>query len=97
MTVRAVLDGVVLAESEEVVAVEGNAYFPPSAVRRELLTENSSTSRCPWKGKANYFDAAVGDKKHESVGWTYHTPSRAASNIADHVAFWGNVKIESDD
>jgi uncharacterized protein (DUF427 family) len=97
MTVRAVLDGVVLAEAEEVVGLEGNAYFPPSAVRWDHLTENSATSSCPWKGEANYFDAAVGDRKYESVGWTYHTPSRAAANIADHVAFWGNVKIENGD
>lgn len=97
MTVRAVLEGTVLAEAEQVVTVEGNAYFPPSAVRWDHLIENTSTSRCPWKGKANYFDAAIGDRKYRSVGWTYHEPSQAAAEIADHLAFWGDVEIETGD
>lgn len=95
MTVRAVLDGVVLAEADEIVMLEGNAYFPPDTVNWDHLDENTKTTRCPWKGKANYFDAAVGGEQHRSVGWTYHSPSKAASNIADHVAFWGDVKIEN--
>jgi uncharacterized protein (DUF427 family) len=95
MATRAVLDGVVLAEADEVVMVEGNAYFPPDTVNWEHLTENSTTSRCFWKGKANYFDATLDGSRHDSVGWTYHTPSKAAADIADHVAFWGAVKIEN--
>lgn len=97
MSYRAVLDGTVLAESAEVETVEGNAYFPPASVNWDLLTENTRTSVCPWKGEANYYDARVGDDAHESVGWTYHTPSEAAANIGDHVAFWGAVSVEQID
>ncbi|WP_309117695.1 DUF427 domain-containing protein [Saccharothrix sp.] len=42
---RAVWNGVVLAEAPRTVRVEGNHYFPPESVRREYVAE-SPTSRC---------------------------------------------------
>lgn len=96
MSFRAVLGDIVLAEAEDVVRVEGNAYFPPESVHWEHLIENDATSHCFFKGKANYFDAEVEGRKHESVGWTYDSPSKLAKGIAEHVAFWGNVRIEND-
>ncbi len=95
MTTRAILDGVVLAETDRVVSLEGNSYFPPDSINWEHLVETDVTSRCFWKGKASYFDTVIDGHTHESVGWTYHTPSRAASDIAEHVAFWNEVRIES--
>ena len=47
---RAIWNGVVLAESEHTEQVEGNHYFPPSAVRREHLRESTTHTHCPWKG-----------------------------------------------
>lgn len=96
MTTRAVLDGVVLAEADEVISLEGNAYFPPESVHWEYLTANDVTSRCFWKGKAGYFDAVTGGRTHRSVAWSYHKPWPAAARIIDHVAFWGDVRIERD-
>jgi uncharacterized protein (DUF427 family) len=34
---RAIWEGVVIAESDQCVVVEGNQYFPPTAVRREYF------------------------------------------------------------
>jgi len=34
---RAIWNGVVIAESDATVMVEGNHYFPPTAVKREYL------------------------------------------------------------
>ena len=34
---RAVWNGTILAESDRCVAVDGNQYFPPDAVKREHL------------------------------------------------------------
>lgn len=95
MTRRAVLDGVVLAQSDAVVSLEGNAYFPADSVRWEHLTQSPHTTVCPWKGKASYFDAEIGDTTHRNIGWTYLTPSRKAREITGHVAFWGAAWVES--
>jgi uncharacterized protein (DUF427 family) len=49
---RAVFDGVVIADSEDVRVVEGMTYFPRSSVADDMLVDSPTTSRCPWKGKA---------------------------------------------
>jgi hypothetical protein len=40
--VKVVLNNVVLAESTDTVSVEGNHYFPPSAVKSEYLTDSNT-------------------------------------------------------
>ena len=91
---RAVWNGVVLADSESTVMVEGNHYFPPESINREHFEESTLHTRCPWKGTASYYDVVVDDERYESGAWYYPMPSRAASEIRDHVAFYGRVKIE---
>jgi uncharacterized protein (DUF427 family) len=93
MAKKATLDGVVLAEATEVVSLEGSAYFPPETINWEHLTESDHTTTCPWKGQATYFDAVIDGATHRNVGWTYRTPSPQATAIADHVAFWGKVRV----
>ncbi len=95
MAKKATLDDVVLADAPNVISLEGNAYFPPDAINWEHLVENDHTTTCPWKGEATYFDAVIDGETHRNVGWTYRTPSPKASAIADHVAFWGRVAVES--
>ena len=55
------LGGVVIAESDDIVEVEGNAYFPLSALDRQSVLPSSTHSVCPWKGVASYFSLKVGD------------------------------------
>ncbi len=91
---RAVWNGVTIAESRHTVRVEGNHYFPPEAVRQELLREVPVTSRCVWKGKASYSDVVLDDDVNAAAAWTYHRPWPLARRIRDHVAFWNGVEIE---
>ena len=53
-------DGTTLAETKEWFEVEGNVYFPPGAVRRELFEGTDMSTYCPWKGDASYYDIKVG-------------------------------------
>jgi uncharacterized protein (DUF427 family) len=92
---RALLNGVVIAESDDTVIVEGNHYFPPESVHQEFFTPSDKTTVCGWKGTANYYDVEVGDTVSRAVAWYYATPKEAASEIKDHVAFWRDVKVES--
>ena len=50
---RAVLNGIVLAEAANTVRIEGNHYFPPGSVNQEQLTKSRMKSLCPWKGIAS--------------------------------------------
>jgi len=92
---QAVFNGVVIAESDETVMVEGNHYFPPDAIRTEYFSETPQhTTICPWKGVASYFDVEVGGERAQAVAWTYRDPSDRAAMIKDHVAFYPKVSIE---
>ena len=93
--VQAIWNGVVLAESDETVIVEGNHYFPPEAINREYFSENSTHTTCPWKGVASYYDVTVGGKTNDGAAWFYPQPKDAAKQIKDHVAFWRGVQVKS--
>ncbi len=47
---KAVWNDKVIAESDDIVTVEGNAYFPAAAVKAEYLTDSATTSVCGLEG-----------------------------------------------
>ena len=91
--ITATWNGTVIAESDRTKVVEGNHYFPIDDVHTELLLDSPTTSRCPWKGKANYYSVAVGRTVNTDAAWTYHKPTFLARKITDHVAFWHGVEV----
>jgi uncharacterized protein (DUF427 family) len=92
---RAIWNGAVIAESEQTVRLEGNHYFPLESVRADLVQHSATTSVCPWKGTAEYFDVVVDGKVNRDAAWVYRNPSRAARQIAGYVAFWRGVRVEA--
>lgn len=92
--VRATWNGVVLAESDDTVVVEGNHYFPPESINEEFFSDSSKTTVCGWKGTASYYDVEVDGETNPGAAWYYPTPKDAASQIEGRVAFWGGVKVE---
>ncbi len=92
--VRASWNGAVLAESDQTEVVEGNHYFPPDSVTRNLLRESETSSFCPWKGTASYYHVEVNNETNQDAAWYYPEPKEAAANIKDHVAFWKGVTVE---
>ena len=92
---KAIWNGVVVAESDDTVVVEGNHYFPPSSVNASLLEAVDTTTVCPWKGTASYYSVTVDGQVNEDAAWVYPQPKEAASEIADHVAFWRGVMVEA--
>lgn len=92
--VQAIWNDTVIAESDETIVVEGNHYFPPSAINKKLLADNSSHTTCPWKGVASYYDVVVDGKTNGGAAWYYPQPKPAASEIKDYIAFWKGVRIK---
>jgi uncharacterized protein (DUF427 family) len=95
MKKRAVWNGQVIAESDDLVNIENNYYFPLSSLKKEFLHDSPTTSYCPWKGTANYYTIEVDGKENKDAVWHYATPSDAAKAIKDRVAFWKGVEIEN--
>ena len=88
---KATWNGAVIAESDDIVVVEGNAYFPLSSLKKEHFRDSTHTSVCGWKGTANYFDVVVGDAVNANAAWIYRTPKDAARHVTDRVGFWKGV------
>jgi len=86
-------NGLVIAESDDIVTVEGNAYFPRDAVREDVLRPSDHHTVCPWKGTASYFDLEVDGAVNKDAVWYYPTPKDAAKEITDRVAFWHGVEV----
>lgn len=90
---KAIWKGVVIAESDHTVIVEGNHYFPRYALKDEYFDDSATHTVCPWKGTASYFDVVVDGQRNKDAAWYYPTPSSLAEGIKDHVAFWRGVKV----
>jgi uncharacterized protein (DUF427 family) len=86
-------NGRVIAASDDIVTVEGNAYFPVDALDRTLVRESSHTTVCGWKGTAHYYDVVVDDQVNANACWYYPEPKDAAAQIKGRVAFWKGVKV----
>ncbi|MCU1358361.1 MAG: hypothetical protein JWM89_3779 [Acidimicrobiales bacterium] len=91
---KATWNGAVLAESDDTVIVEGNHYFPAATVDRAFLRDVDTTTICPWKGTASYYDVVVDGEVNPGAAWYYPTPKEAAAEIQDRVAFWKGVTVD---
>lgn len=94
MKKQAIWNGKVLAESDDLVNVEGNYYFPKSALNEAYFQSSTHQSICPWKGTANYYTLEVDGKVNENAAWYYPQPKEAAKHIEDRVAFWKGVEVK---
>ena len=94
MHVQAIWKGAVLADSDQTVMVEGNHYFPPESLNKELFKENDRHTVCPWKGLASYYDVEVDGQVNRGAAWYYPEPSKAAQHIQNYVAFWNGVQVQ---
>ena len=91
---KASWNGVIVAESNDTVVVEGNHYFPAASLKQDYVTFSNHRSGCPWKGQAHYHSLMVNGDLNENAVWYYPEPSPAAAQIKDRVAFWKGVKVE---
>ena len=92
---KALWNGVVIAESDSTEIIEGNHYFPPTAIDRQYFRESSHNTVCGWKGTASYYDVIVEDSVNANAAWFYPTPKDAVAKVRDYVAFWKGIEVQS--
>jgi len=97
--VRAVLNGVSVADSRRVALLHETGhlpvyYFPKDDVRMDMLTRTEHSSHCPFKGDATYWSIEVPDRVAENAVWGYENPISDASELSNYVAFYWS-KLDS--
>ncbi len=90
---KAIWNGILLAESEETVVIEGNHYFPPDSVNWSFFEKSETHSVCPWKGTASYHTIIVNGDKNKDAALYYPEPKYAAKKLKNHIAFWKGVDV----
>ncbi len=90
---KAIWNGKLIAESDDIEVVEGNHYFPAASLKREFTSFSNHRSSCPWKGQAQWLSLFVDGEMLPDAVWFYPQPSEAAMAIKDRVAFVRGVDI----
>ena len=90
---KASWNNVVIAESDATIVVEGNHYFPHTAIKAEYFQPSETHTVCPWKGTASYYSLVVNGAVNKDAAWFYPQTKDAAKNIENYVAFWRGVEV----
>lgn len=98
--VRVTSGDLVLAETQEALELsEANyppvLYIPFSDIDFGALTRTATTTHCPFKGEATYWQVGLPGDLGQDVMWAYERPFDEMAEIAGHGAFYADrVKVE---
>jgi uncharacterized protein (DUF427 family) len=68
-------------------------YIPLTAIHNEVLRPGETTTQCPYKGEAEYYNVVVGGEVYKDVVWFYTRPTVECSTIAGLCCFY-NEKVD---
>jgi uncharacterized protein (DUF427 family) len=69
-------------------------YLPKTAVKWEYLSKSELTTKCPYKGLAQYYNVTVGGEVYKDVIWWYEYPTTESAGIQGLVCFY-NEKVDT--
>ena len=96
VVIREKESGTPLAEGQVgrgVVAHEGNLYFDPGAVNREVLEVTERTYTCPHKGTCHWVDfVGPGGQAVRDVAWVYDQPRPGHEVIKGRYGFYAGSR-----
>ena len=91
---RAIWNGRVIAESDRIVEVDGNVYFPESSLKREYFRPSTTTSTDPAKGQERYMSIVIDGQDNQDAAWYYPDPKPIGAQDQGIRAFWRGVEVE---
>jgi len=96
--VRVEVDGVTVAESTSPrllfeTGLPVRYYLPKTHVQMDLLESTDSSTRCPYKGTAEYWSLRGGTPGQTDLFWSYRAPVAESQKVAGLVSFF-NEKLD---
>jgi len=91
---KAVVEGHVVAESDDIVEAAGYQYFPKSAVRMEWLEKAKKTEddlECPHG--VQFYDVVIDGTRHARAAWSYEDPRPSMARVGGRFGFWEDVRV----
>lgn len=73
---------------QDVIELEGNYYFHPDCVERDVLRVTERTYTCPYKGTCRWVDLVDGPVAVPDCAWVYPEPKPGHRRIAGWFGFY---------
>lgn len=94
--VQVLVKGESVADSTGVIEVDEDKhqpryYVPRSDVEMNKLSASNTTTRCPFKGEAHYFNVNVETKEVQDAAWSYEEPYDEHRRLKDYIAFHDEI------
>jgi uncharacterized protein (DUF427 family) len=90
---KASWNNITLADSDDTVLVEGNYYFPESALKKEFTTFSNHKTSCAWKGQASYYSLLINGEMLTDAVWFYPDPKPEGDMVRGRVAFGNAITV----
>lgn len=91
---QAVVEGRVVAQSNDIIDCKGYQYFPRSAVRMDWLEKTDKTAddlKCPHG--VQFYDVVIDGVRHARNAWSYEAPRPSMQQVGGRFGFWEDVKV----
>jgi uncharacterized protein (DUF427 family) len=101
--VQVILGGAIVADTRHArflfeTRLPTRYYIPADDVRMDLLVPTDKATACPYKGKARYWSAKIGDQVLEDIVWSYPDPIAECPKIKGLLCFFNeqvdDIKID---
>ena len=97
--IRVLLGGEVVADTRRPkllleTGIITRYYISEQDIRMELLESTETITHCPYKGKASYWSARVGDRVYKDIVWSYRNPLPECSPIDGMLSFF-NERVDA--
>ena len=89
---KAMVDGQLVADSNDVIECKGYQYFPPDSVRVDWLERVEKTAddrACPHG--VQFYDVVVGGRRHNRAAWCYEAPRPEMRQVGGRFGFACNL------
>ena len=91
---KAIVQDRVIAESDDIVEVDGYSYFPVAAVQMDCLQKAPKTGSdlaCPHG--VQFYDVVIDGARHARAAWSYEAPRAGMRQVARRFSSWEDVEV----